>query len=238
MRRFSFCLSVIALFALVALLSTGLPESLLHPPTAHAAPADGIIDGAQHPELIPDERALHMVLLTASWTDRSTDIAKRRARAVLSSQPLDDEDRSKLGTIAQQYRHLLEQLEDEQHAMPTNGSRRQDQARIYQRKQELLANTNITLRQQVTSKGSAQIAAWTQRAQEHNETLSIAEYAFRCSRPGRLQRLIENLLTPTSICSNELHGFRVHDYYDRQQCRSDFHYGSYRRNVGVRLPSV
>jgi len=78
-------------------------DYLLHLPMLYAAPqTETIINGAQHPELIPDERAYHMVLLIASASERSTSLAHRRAHAVVVNFPMSNQDQVAFGNLAQQ----------------------------------------------------------------------------------------------------------------------------------------
>ena len=148
-------------------------QRLAHPHSAHAASNAGIIDGAQHPDLIPDDRAIHMILLTSSWSDRSSDIAKKKALALSNSLGFSAQDQSVFVGLAQQYRQVLEQLQDEQGSIPADGTRSQDEARVFQQKQTLLANTVSMANQQLTASGVVRLAALAQRAKRTMKLFSL-----------------------------------------------------------------
>lgn len=144
--------------------------------TLHATPQDSVVvDGAQHPELIPDERAYHIVLLTASASERSTDVARKDvarkyANAVVASLPFVEQDRRAFADLAAQYRKSLEQLEDEQRTVLGDHDR---QRSIYNRKQQLLENTIGALREQLTVTGVAQVLAYAQRAKRNMKLFAL-----------------------------------------------------------------
>ena len=64
----------------------------------------GIIDGSQHPELIPDEYAYHILFLTASVDDSPKPTAQKRATAVIRSLSLTSADAAVVTDVAARYR--------------------------------------------------------------------------------------------------------------------------------------
>ena len=137
--------------------------------------SDIVVDGSQHPELIPDERAYHMVLLTASATERSSDLEKKRANAVVNSLHLSDQDRLMFADLAVQYREGLEALQDAQRSLPVDNKYEQTQADIYDLKQQLLSNRIGVIKQQLTPTGAAQVSAYANQAKRHMKLFALPD---------------------------------------------------------------
>jgi hypothetical protein len=88
-------LTVVTVFFYCATAFAQLPDDRLDVPTrahVHSHASDGLIDGSQHPELIPDAVAYRLFLLGISEPPNAPEQRKPRQLAFLKSAGLDDSD--------------------------------------------------------------------------------------------------------------------------------------------------
>ena len=100
-------------------------------------PATEVVDGATTPDLIPDDRALHLILLAASAMDGESEESKNRAGAVIRTIfPTNVKDAAVLETIAKNYRTAVQSRAKEGVTFDTAQSSQSGQRPIAEASQE------------------------------------------------------------------------------------------------------
>lgn len=139
------------------------PDSSFERVQLQSHPVTELIDGALHPELIPDDLAFEMVFLVASTNDNPTPLARIRAAVVIKNLNLSLEDSKTFGTVAQQCRKALAALRG---TIP-------DESAYQSARLTLILNSISTLKGQLSSFGMVQVRAKVNDAKHHIKLFPI-----------------------------------------------------------------
>jgi len=131
----------------------------------HSNAANDMIDGAQHPELIPDVVAYRLFLLGISEPPNAPEERKPRQLAFLRSAGLDDNDINEaipiLSGFKQEYKQMIDQYN--QSVLEANAQRRNpDFEGLIVRRDELVRSTRDALKRAISTAGMAQFDEYVQ----------------------------------------------------------------------------
>jgi len=129
-----------------------------------------MIDGAVHPEMIPDATAYRLYLVMVSRPDSSTDQHKKRQEAQLGKIGLQDGDHKALAAILSnfnsEYQNLIQTFNQKATAEWARGERPDLESLRLQRDQ-LVQSTHDAVKTALTAKGWALLDAHVQNEKKH-----------------------------------------------------------------------
>jgi|SRR5271157_4804905 len=163
----------IAMLTFLALLSMVYPaqaQSVVSTSSAHEHPQANIIDGAAHPELIPDLTAYRLYLVMVSKQSNPTDDQKKRQEAQLRKIGLQEADRKtlavQLSNFYSEYQNLIQTFNQKATVAWARGERPDIESLRLQRDQ-LVQSTRDALKAALTANGWALLDAHVQNEKKH-----------------------------------------------------------------------
>jgi hypothetical protein len=152
MIRYVTTVLVLSVFALGAWAQTSPPQ--------HQHAAANAIDGAVHPELIPDAVAYRLYLVTVSTGQNPTEAEQKRQRAHLMKTGLDDTDQqmfvSVLSDFRAKYDALVAEYNESARAALAHNETTDVHILLY-KLDALVQSTRDTIGVRLTSQGAAQL---------------------------------------------------------------------------------
>lgn len=140
----------------------GKPAQTVIPESQAAAIPPNVINGAVHPELIPDLVAFRLFFITVALPSGATDRDKARQRAQLMFAGLRDDDLSRaasvLATFKVQYDYLVQHYNDSVDVANRSG-RPPDLQKFLTEQEELVQQTKDALAGMLTTKGMSNFEA-------------------------------------------------------------------------------
>jgi hypothetical protein len=139
-------------------------------PAAHQHTQPNVIDGAVHPEMIPDSTAYRLYLVMVSRPVSPTDPQKKRREAQLGKIGLQDADRKALdvilGNFHSEYQNLIQTFNQKATAAWARGERPDTESLRLQRDQ-LVQSTHDALNATLTAKGKEILDTHVQNEKKH-----------------------------------------------------------------------
>jgi hypothetical protein len=154
----------------LAALSSGCLVAAQSIAPAHQHTQSNVIDGAVHPEMIPDSTAYRLYLVMVSRPESPTDQQKKRQEAQLGKIGLQDADRKALdvilGNFHSEYQNLIQTFNQKATAAWARGERPDTESLRLQRDQ-LVQSTHDALNATLTAKGWEILDAHVQNEKKH-----------------------------------------------------------------------
>jgi hypothetical protein len=137
-----------------------------------------VIDGADHPELIPDAVAFRMFLIAASASPNPTQDEIDRQSAYLSRIGLNDSDKAQavalLASFKSQYKALIDNYNLQATAAQLRGEAI-DQTLFLQQRDDLVATTRASLTRALSADGGKKFEAHVQGEKSKMKTVKSKE---------------------------------------------------------------
>jgi hypothetical protein len=156
--------------ALLLVFSTAqLVQAQNNPPVHQHAPAN-LIDGAVHPELVPDLVAYRLVLLAMSKPPNLTDQQSKRQAAQLSKINLREPDQKELASVlanfCSEYHNLIQTYNEAATAANARGER-SDISYLLLERDQLVQSTHDKLKNSISTDSWARFDAYVQHEKSH-----------------------------------------------------------------------
>lgn len=146
---------------------TSSASRLSHARTPHSpqsnAPAANMIDGSQHPELIPDSTAYRLYLLTVSVPSNSTEGDRRVQSSHLAKAELDGNDLQSMIAVLAEFRSQHDAWLSKYNAEAANQGATFDPTPFLQQQEDLVNSTRAALAKSLSANGIARLSNHIQR---------------------------------------------------------------------------
>jgi hypothetical protein len=139
-------------------------------PHQHDAVAPVVIDGAVHPELIPDSAAYRLYFLALSTGSNSSDEERKQKQAHLRKTGLQEQDLGALSTTLTEFRIKHDALVAEYNRAAEAATARNEASDIHtllRDLDELVQSTRDTLKVRLSPEGMTQFDAFVQSEKKH-----------------------------------------------------------------------